>query len=329
MILSYPMRLACLVVVSMGLLQLGFELAIWVCGPAILRMARAMPLRHRERTLYLAQLLPVLLALAFTGLFAVPRYVSNETNFSPEGVGSACVLLAVALVVWCAVKFGGGVAMVVRTALFGIEAFREACQGSEAVATGLDETPVLVVAGLRPRVALVGLMRPFIFISRSLVEAGGLDKPALEVVLDHERSHAAQGDNWKLLSLQCLPRLNLRLTGGKTWMQLWQNAAEWAADEDAVQGNSARALLLAETLVTLARSNSFSASRIACTNFVCEETDLAQRVERLIEARPERARSFDYRVGMVLGGVALCGAVVLANLSSALAEIPERLLHWG
>jgi len=324
MILSYPMRLACLVAVSMGLLQIGFELALWLCAPVMLRVVRTLPLRQRERLLYAVQLLPLVLALAFTGLFAVPRYVSNETNFAPEGVGWVCLLLAAALVAWWTARVAGGVRMAVRTARF-----RRACAGDEAVLSLSRETPVVLVGGARPRVALVGLLRPLIFISRSLIEAGGLDAPALEVVLDHERSHAAQGDNWKLLSLHCVPRLNLRLLAGKTWMQLWQNAAEWAADEDAVGGNSARALLLAETLVALARSNSAPGPQLACTNFVCEETELALRVERLIDRSPERCAPLDYRLGLALGCVALSGAVVIANFISVLGEIPEQLLHLG
>ena len=285
MILSYPMRLACLAAVSMGLLQIGFELSLWLVAPAILRALRSVPLRHRERMLYALQLFPFVLAAAFTSCFAIPRYVANETNFAPEAVGWGCVLLCAALACWWSMKLSGGVRMAVRTMRF-----RQACEGDSA-GTFAKETPVVVVGGVRPRVALVGLLRPFIFISRSLVEDGGLGKPALEVVLDHERSHAAQGDNWKLLSLRCLPRLNLRLTGGKTWMQLWQNAAEWAADEDAVRGDNSRALLLAETLVALARSNSALDPQIACTNFACEETDLALRVRALDRPGPAAWRA--------------------------------------
>jgi len=324
MILSYPMRLVCLTAVSLGLLQIGFELALWAVAPGILRGLRNVPLRHRERMLFAVQVLPIALALAFTSCFALPRYVSNETNFAPEAVGWVCVLLSAALTAWWGIRLAGGLRMALRTRLF-----RRACEGDRSVANQADRTPVVVVGGSRPRVALVGLMRPFIFISRSLVEDGGLDSSALEVVLDHERSHAAQGDNWKLLSLHCLPRMNLRLMGGKTWMQLWQNAAEWAADEDAVQGNSARALLLAETLVALARSNSAPMPQIACTNFACEETDLALRVERLIDRTPARRAPFDYRIGIALGCMALSGAVLIANLSAMLGEIPEQLLHLG
>jgi beta-lactamase regulating signal transducer with metallopeptidase domain len=149
------------------------------------------------------------------------------------------------------------------------------------------------------------------------------------VVFDHERSHAAQGDNWKLLSLHCLPRLNLRLPSGKTWMQLWQNTAEWAADEDAVQGNRGRALLLAETLVRLARLTSAAVPAVACTYFVCQESELALRVERLIENQPRVPAVSGYRFGIALGCVLAAVLGVLVNLAVLLHDVPERLLHLG
>jgi beta-lactamase regulating signal transducer with metallopeptidase domain len=161
------------------------------------------------------------------------------------------------------------------------------------------------------------------------MEEGGLDALALEVVLDHERSHAAHKDNWKLLSLYCLPRLGLRVSGGQRWIQLWQNAAEWAADEDAVGSNRARALALAETLVALARSVAKPEPGIACTNFVCAETELALRVERLIECRVEAFAPVDGMIMAAFGCVVLVGVVVLMNYSALLREVPEHLLHLG
>ena len=119
------------------------------------------------------------------------------------------------------------------------------------------------------------------------------------------------------------------MRGGKTWKQLWQNAAEWAADEDAVRGNSARAFLLAETLVALARSASPASREVACTNFICDETELALRVERLIERRQVGVAGPRYGVAVAIF-VALAGAaVLLASQASALHELPERLLHLG
>jgi len=325
MALSYPLRLACLVAVSVGLLQIGFELLIWAASPVVLRVLGAVSLRRRERALYGLQLAPVALAVAVTASFLVPEYVANETNFAPEGVGWLCVVLAAVVAAWWAARVLAGLRMVVRTVAFGRACRAEA--GGLAAVGGL-ETPVVVVDGVTPRIALVGLMRPFIFVSKALVAEGGLGPLALEVVLEHERSHAAQGDNWKLLSLQCVPRLGLRVSEGKGWMQLWQNSAEWAADEDAVGSNRGRALALAETLVALARTVSRTDAGVACTNFICDDAELASRVERLIACRPAAGRAMDGRVVAVVGCLVVA-VVVVVGCSGVLRELPERLLHLG
>ena len=213
---------------------------------------RPLPLRLQERAFYLVQLLPVLGAVTLTGIFFLPQYLSSETNLAPEHVGWLCIVLALSFYAWWAAGSIRGVRIVLRTIRFS-RACRLQAQDSVPCSSGAT---IVSVAGNTPRVALVGLLRPFILISRSLLGERGLDPLALQVVLEHERAHAAQRDNWKVLSLRCLPRLNLRLSNGKTWMQLWQSTAEWAADEDAVAGSTARALMLAETLVALARTQS-------------------------------------------------------------------------
>jgi hypothetical protein len=325
MALSYSFRLVCLIVVSAGLLQLAFESLFWIGSPLLLRLLASLPVRQRERALYLVRLAPFVLAVLVTVSFCVPWYLSSETNFAAERVSSLCLLLAAAVIAWFGISAFSGLRIALRTALF-----TRACRrNGQGVATPSDQTPILTFSGPSHRVALVGLMRPFIFISRSLVEDGGLDPLALEVVLDHERSHAIQRDNWKLLSLHCLPRLNLRLPGGSTWMQHWQNATEWAADEDAVRGNSTRAFQLAETLVFFSVHAAARATRIASTALVCREADLVTRVERLINRDAESSTS-DHRYAAVAFWTLLLAAVLsLVTLAPWLNELPEHLLHLG
>jgi hypothetical protein len=325
MALSYSLRLVCLIVVSAGLLQLALELLFWIGSPLLLRLLASLPIRQRERALYLVRLAPFILALLITVSFCVPWYLSNETNFAAERVSSLCLVLAAGVSAWYGVSAFGGLRIALRTALF-----TRACKrDGQGMITSPDETPILTFSGPAHRVALVGLVRPFIFISKSLVEDGGLDPLALEVVLDHERSHATQRDNWKLLSLHCVPRLNLRLPTGSTWMQLWQNVAEWAADEDAVRGNSTRAFQLAETLVFFSVHAAARATRIASTALVCREADLVTRVERLINRDAGSSAQYNRYAAVAFWTVLLATALFLATLTPLLHELPEHLLHLG
>jgi beta-lactamase regulating signal transducer with metallopeptidase domain len=325
MALSYSLRLVCLIVVSAGLLQLAFELLFWIGSPLLLWLLASLPIRQRERALYLARLAPFILAVLVTVGFCVPWYVSNETNFATERVGSLCLLLAAAVSTWYGISAFAGLRIALRTMLF-----TRACRrdGRDVVADP-NQTPILAFSGPAHRVALVGLVRPFIFISSSLLEDGGLDPFSLEIVLDHERSHAAQFDNWKLLSLHFLPRLNLTLPGGSTWMKLWQNAAEWAADEDAVRGSSARAFQLAETLVFFSLHAATRIPKVASTALVCREADLVTRVERLIDREAGSSAPRRRYTALALWSMVVAAVLFLATLTPWLRELPEHLLHLG
>jgi len=176
-------------------------------------------------------------------------------------------------------------------------------------------------------VALVGLFRPFIMISESLLGEGGLSTGAIHIALDHEVSHAKQLDNWKLFTLCCLPNLHLRLSNGRTWREMWQGATEWAADDDAVRGGGMRVLVLAETLVAVARG---TARHPHCVwmALTCGEADLAARIDRLINKPGDVVpHAWERICGVAFGVAGLVGAMMLVLLSSH--NLLERLLHLG
>jgi hypothetical protein len=322
MSLSYSLRLLCLVIVSAGLLQIGLELLFWICAPLLLRLLSSLPVRQRERSLYMVHLAPFVLALLSTFFLCVPEYVSNETNLAPEKVGWLCVLLAISVSIWWGFGAFAGLRIAVRT-----RRFTRACEyDGQPFVSAPGQTPIFTFPGTTHWLALVGLVRPFIFMSRSLIEEEGLNPLALEVVLDHERSHAKHLDNWKLLSLHCLPQLGLRLPGGSTWMELWQNTAEWAADDDAVRGDSTRAFVLAETLVAFGR-HAAARSQIVSTALVCREAELVLRVERLIHREPGSYAQCRHSMTIALWSAICAAGIFLAVLVPWLHNLPEQLLH--
>ena len=192
------------------------------------------------------------------------------------------------------------------------------------------QTPILVLTESSYPVALVGLLSPFILVTQDLMNGRTLSPEALELVLNHERSHAAHFDNGRLFSLYLLPRLNLRLRNGDTWMQLWQRTAEWAADEEAVGNDSDRALLLAETLVAVVRSSRTSPTGLIQAAFSCDEKDLIARVDRLIHRQPARLSS--HGLFLALSVVAFGISAMLMGLSNwvpSMHSFSEYLLHLG
>jgi hypothetical protein len=324
MALSYSFRLACLIAASLGLLQIAFELLLAAAAPVVLRLAAAHPLRQRERVLYGVQLTPLAFAVLFSA-FLCRQYLATETNFASEAVGWPCVALSAAVLCWwCSAALAG-----IRIALRTLQ-FTRACRRSTGGGTTLlGGTEIVVATDATPRIALVGFVRPFVLMSQSLLEERGFPRLALEVVMDHERSHALQLDNWKLLSLYCLPRLRIRVAGGRTWMQHWQLSAEWAADEDAVSGSEDRALVLAETLVALARCASTRTAPLACTHLDCTDMELALRVARLIEGTTREATRQISRWTIAFGLLLVAAVAFVAHLAALAGDIPEHLLHLG
>jgi len=323
--LSYPLRLVCLIAVSMAVLQILFELLFWLAASPILRAVRSLTLRRQERVLYLLHFVPFVLSLAITALCWVPEYVANETNFASEEVGSVCLVIASLLFTWWAIRAVNVGVIALRTLRFS-----RACRRNGTPISAVDSTtPIVAVTAAAVRAGLVGVLRPFIFISKSLLDDRSFAPVALGIVLAHERAHARQHDNFKLLSLYCLPRLDLRLPSGKTWMQHWQNTAEWAADEDAVHGDRSRALLLAETLIVLARATSAPRPQVTCTYFVCEQSDLALRIERLLQPQPRFKAGPSYSIIAACAVALAVATVVLSHVTTLLHDIPERLLHLG
>jgi hypothetical protein len=322
MALSYSLRMLCLIAVSTGLIQIAVEALLWMSAPCILRFLDDLPVRTRERMLYLVHVAPCGLALLFTFFFCLPRYIADETNFASENIGWLCILVAIAIALWWTMSVFAGLRMALRTMRFTRACRRDA----QRLAYPSEPVPVLAFAGMARWVALVGLMRPFILISKSLIEEVGLHPLALEVVLDHERSHAAQGDNWKLLSLHCLPRLRLKLPGGSTWMDAWQNIAEWAADDDAVRGDRNRAFTLAQTLVTLSRYTT-ERTQVVMTALLCKEAQLASRVERLIQSEPTPRTSARPYVALLLGSAIVSIVTFLVAFTPWLRDLPEQILQ--
>jgi Zn-dependent protease with chaperone function len=338
MAISYSLRMVCVALVALGLIQISMELVFWAAAQLIFRLLAPLSARSRERSLYLIQLTPFLVAIALTCLVCVPGYIHNETNFAAEAVGWPCLLLAAGVLAWCASSILRGVRVMVRTAVFA-----NACKTAGAKPLqGPSPTPIVSLPDAAYRVALVGLVHPRIFISDDLLADGGLSPLALDLVLEHEQSHAIQGDNWKLLSLYCLPRFNLPLAGNGSWLHQWQSAAEWAADDDAVRGDSSRALLLAQTLVAFARRVATpSAPATVSTAFVCGDKGLELRVDRLLELNPATADgsprshrrsapdSARLSAALALSAMLLGGATAIAALTPWLHDLSEHLLHLG
>lgn len=318
--LPYALRLICLTAVVTGLMAAALEGLLAAGAGRVLRLLRGWSARQRERALFRIQMAPLTMALLLAGAVCVPEYVRYEPRGTTEGVSGTCVAMAGLALLWLTWRVPGALLAVLRTAMLTRVWRRTADETRRGV-------PVVTVERAGATVALAGLTRPVILVSREARET--LSEAAMEVALDHERAHAAHGDNWKLLALRLLPRMPWTFTGGGRWMRLWQEAAEWAADDAAAGGVRERRLLLAETLVRVARAAGAPGTGIIQTALSCGEAELAARVERLVGCAP---RSGEAGAGRWVPAALLALAAGVASAAAAapwVYEVSERILHLG
>lgn len=324
MILTYGLRLVCLLLVVVASIHAILDFALSAGRGPILRFLDSLTARQRERALYLLQIAPLLTAVVFAATVCVPEYLLHEPNNPNEPVSGLCIFLASTALLWFGSAAYRGAGLTLRTFGF-VRACRDVGNPSGYSAEGL---PVVTLRGGGQMFALVGLFRPTILVSQNLLQSGALDDEALGVALDHERSHAANLDNWKIWSLAFIPHLRLPVTAGENWMHHWQNAAEWAADDDAVRDDPARSFLLAEILVKVARCSSPSAPRIVHTALTCGEAGLAARVERLLQDR-DNSDQPRRPVLAAISAMALGATAAAAAMAPWVYTLSEHLLHLG
>jgi hypothetical protein len=323
MSLSYTLRLLCVLVVVAGLIQIAAQFILAPGVRLILQRLESAPARRRERILFLLQIGPALVATFIAFAVCLPAYIRFESNRDVESVSLVCLLMAAGIGLWFAFAVLKGLRVTLRTLRF-----TRACRLHEQPLGRVGSIPMLRAPNVGLPVGLVGLLRPVIIISAEFVDvANRLDPDALALALAHEHAHATHHDNWKLLTLALLPRLDRFLPGGDRLFDLWKTAADWAADDDAVQGDPARALLLAETLVWAARCAHSSRPSVLCTPLTSAEAAIAARIERLTRLQCD-FRSDSFPIPPCLAALAVLAGGVFA-FSPWIYAVSEWLLHLG
>ena len=314
MMLPYFVRLLCLSLACFFLINLCVGLCVSLTTPFVLRKIVKWSPRSGARLLLMMRLLPAFFGIVAVVAFCMPSYLLLEPGGSTEAVGAKCVLLAVCcLSIWTA-SLGRTVrAAIASKRIFGAYPLG-VCEGNGATVIESD-VPIL---------AVTGVVRPATIVSRTVVEA--FTPSQLEISLRHERAHRDSRDNLKRLLLCLTPRV---FPFGKSLAALeheWCNLSEWAADDEACEGDASRALTLAEALVRMARIGRGPVYSALSTPFLADDLDLSARVDRLLSPQAAGPQSPSRTMRFVS---IVCAAIVaLAALSGkALPAVQEMLEH--
>jgi Zn-dependent protease with chaperone function len=202
----------------------------------------------RAQLLFTLRVAPCALALVFVATLVVPSYLRYEPEATSEAVSSKLAALAALSIIGLALAVWRGLAAWRTTRRLVADWLRYA----EPIQLPGIKLPAYRVAHRFPVVAVVGAIRPRLFIAQHLFDA--LSETELRAALAHEYGHLAARDNLKRAVLRACRDVLTIVPAGRTLDRAWSESAEAAADEHAARGGDAdMALDLAAALVKIAR----------------------------------------------------------------------------
>ncbi len=153
-----------------------------------------------------------------------------------------------------------------------------------AIADSRWGIPALLIDTGAPIVAVGGLLRPRLYVDRSVLEL--CTDPELDAIAAHEQAHVRSRDNMR--------RLLVGASAGpcSAAAAAWRATAEHAADRSAARSPHA-ALHLAAALVKLARANRMSSWHETVLSTVHDGGSLESRVRHLLAVDAEAAGRYD------------------------------------
>lgn len=280
-------------------------------------------LGRRERStspgLWLAlRLAPALLSIAFVAILFLPSYWQFEPREDVEGFDvtlTAFAIVALSVAGWAIAR---GVTAWRRAARRTAEWMRAArplaLPGTAIPAFAIDsETPVM---------ALIGVFRPALLITRPVLET--LTVEELSASVAHEAGHWRALDNLKRLAMRAAPDLLSITPVARAIERRWAAAAEHAADCSAGISGDARCAL-ASALVKVARLMPPPVSIAEPISALVDGGDITARVTRLLDDPAPAPRAHTARWLPLVAAVAV--ALAYAPLLRLVHGVTEVLVN--
>ena len=266
---------------------------------------------------------PALAAISVT-LFLIPSYLTYEPRSTSEVVSKKLAALAIISLAGVAFAFWRA-----ARSWFATRTLRKEWMAiSERIYLPGTTIPTFRIAHRFPIIAVVGTLRPRLFIAADVLRS--LNKDELAAAIAHERGHLAARDNFRRTLLRICRDTLFLVPFGRAVDRVWAETAECAADEFAAQCSPATALNLASALVTIAKMVPVGARAdvplAAYLVGVAENQGVKARIRRLIEIastdvhKGKGNRGPVHRFPLVsLIGLALFAALVGSNAKVLIA----------
>jgi hypothetical protein len=220
----------------------------------------------------------------------IPSYLIHEPHTTNEYVSWKLGTLAGLSAVGVALAILRGIRswMATRSLL------KEWLASSTPIEIDSINVPTFVFAHSFPIIAVVGALRPRLFIADQVLES--LSQEELAAAIAHEYGHLAAHDNFKRSVMRISRAALLLIPCGRSLDRAWIDASESAADEHAAQQSSLVALNLASALVRIAKMIPKGQQEImpaSVSAFLANEDTprVRVRVRRLVELATADPRS--------------------------------------
>lgn len=240
----------------------------------------------RAKIIFSLRALPVVAALVFVLLYVIPSYILHEPDLSGEVVSVKLAFIAGASSIGVMLS----AARVLQTWLMTRRLISNWMSNATPVEFGVGNVPIYRIRHQFPVIAVIGILRPKIFIAESILDT--LSRDEIEVAVRHEYGHMASRDNLKRTVLRfCSDLLIVPL--GDRLDTAWSGNAELVADEFAAAGGKNAAVDLASALVKIARMASKAGPAIPAAAFLVDgrSNDISERVSRLLKMSEAEGRS--------------------------------------
>jgi peptidase M48-like protein len=260
------------------------------------------------------RILPAMVAAAFATMVFVPSYWRYEPRDVVEGIDLSLTAFAIGALV----LLGAGIARGVSAWTRAKRRSRLWMRTARPIDLGTGRVPAFVVDAPAPIMALVGVWRPRLLVTRGLLDA--LTEEELAASVAHELGHFRASDNVKRLVIGAAPDLLTPTPVARVIERRWASAAEHAADQMSGDATPAIRCALASALVKVARLTPAEPTLSEPISTLIGGGEITSRVQILLDDRVvalvRRRRSFE----------PLTAAIVLAAFAAAYAPL-LRAVH--
>jgi len=284
-------------------------------------------LRRSASWLLAARLMPAVLSAGFVVGIFLPSYWRLEPRDFAEDLDFTLTILAAGAIAVLATAFGRG-----AVAWWGASRrARSWTNVGEPLALEGVKFPAFRIEAAEPVMALAGILRPRLIVTRGLIEA--LTSDELAASLEHEIGHYRAWDNLKRLAMRAAPDVLRWMPAACAIEREWAAASERRADAVAsITGNRQMRLALASALVKVARLMPVITPMNEPISTLVGGGEIAARVQCLIDDSHDRGgnRARCQKVWCAVGatvGVALLGVVAYGPLLEAVHRVTEMLVR--